>query len=165
MLPVLFCMYETEKLPCRSEWTASASCIWYVAYLPFSDIVHTAIVHTHPLPLEPGPGECGKYKDVPEQSYPVEGLSLLVFHPCIIDILIKSKCRLCVCMLLSCNKLIYAWSLQTTKTNNLLKKLTASQNLIFYGTQTFITVSVRGQNLILFWATWLLCTPTNLQYM
>jgi hypothetical protein len=145
----------------------SAPCIWYVAWLPFSDTARTAIVHMPLLPLEPGPGECGKYKDVPEHFYPVEGLSLLVFHPCIIDILIKWKCRLCVCMLLPCNKLIYAWSLQKTKTNEPLQTLTARQliqKLIFCGTQTFITVFVGAHHWPLFWVRWFLSTPINLRY-
>jgi len=145
MKPVLYHMYEKENLSCRSVWRVIAPCTWYGAWLPFSGIAHTAIVHMPLLPLEPGPGEYGKYKDVPEHSYPVEGLSLLVFHPCIIDILIKWKCRLCVCMLLPSNKLIHAWSFQKIKTNSLLQKVTTIwlvQKLILYGTQTFNTVFI-----------------------
>jgi len=114
-LPVLYHVYEKENLKCRSVWTVFAHCMWYEVWLPFSDTARTAIVHMPLRPLEPGPGEYGKYKDVPEHSYPVEGLWLLVFHPCVIDILIKWEYRLCVCMLLPCNKLLYCWSLQKIK--------------------------------------------------
>jgi hypothetical protein len=149
MMPALYHMYEKENLKCRSVWTVFAHCMWYEVWLPFSGTAHTAIVHMPLLSLEPRPGEYGKYKDVPEYSYPVEGLSLLVFHPCIIDILIKWKCRICVCMLLPHNKLLYRWSFQKIKTNELLQKLTASwlaKKLILHGTQTLNSVFIRAHH-------------------
>jgi hypothetical protein len=58
---------------------------WYELLLPSSHTAGTAIVHMLLLPLELGPKECGQYKDVLGLSYPVEGLSWLVFHSCIIN--------------------------------------------------------------------------------
>jgi hypothetical protein len=70
--------------------------MWYVLWLPSSDTAGTAIVKMPLLPLEPGPKECAQYKDVPEPSYPAEGQSWLVFHPCIINTVIKWRSKFCL---------------------------------------------------------------------
>jgi hypothetical protein len=62
-------------------------------WLPSSDIAGTATVQMPLLPPEPGPKECVQYKDVPELSCPVEGVSLLVFHSCITNKVIKWKSK------------------------------------------------------------------------